>query len=321
LPRELAARKCCLYNPLMTDTLRYLREFFRDVHWGVLAATSTLTGLLIVLNYGWGLDRWISFQYSQHTWFLSRFALFFFTMVVPYGFVALFARRSYFHLPLFWFLIIVSPAMFSAKMAVLTNWNLHPDPFRDEYWNAVVSWPSRLLPMILALGIIWLAFYRDESFFGFTFTGFRWKTYALMLLFMIPLIVGASTLPDFLRTYPRVQTVSHLLSEGFHRYLDILWYELAYGSNFISIELFFRGYLVLAFARFAGKDAILPMACFYCAIHFGKPLGECISSYFGGMLLGIMVYNTRSIVGGLMVHLGIAWLMELGGYLGNSLFR
>ena len=64
--------------------------------------------------------------------------------------------------------------------------------------------------------------------------------------------------------------------------------------------------------KWAGKDAILPMACFYCTIHFGKPLGECISSYFGGMLLGIVVYNTRSIFGGLMVHLGIAWLMEIG---------
>jgi hypothetical protein len=70
-----------------------------------------------------------------------------------------------------------------------------------------------------------------------------------------------------------------------------------------------------------GKAAILPMACFYCTIHFGKPLGECISSYFGGMILGIVVYHTRSIFGGLMVHLGIAWLMEIGGYVGNAYFN
>jgi hypothetical protein len=78
---------------------------------------------------------------------------------------------------------------------------------------------------------------------------------------------------------------------------------------------------MLAFIKVAGKDAILPMACFYCTIHFGKPLGECISSYFGGIILGIVVYNTRSVIGGLMVHLGIAWLMELGGHIGNSIFR
>jgi hypothetical protein len=30
-----------------------------------------------------------------------------------------------------------------------------------------------------------------------------------------------------------------------------------------------------------------------------------------------LVFRTKSITGGLMVHLGIAWMMEAGGYLGN----
>jgi hypothetical protein len=34
--------------------------------------------------------------------------------------------------------------------------------------------------------------------------------------------------------------------------------------------------------------------------------------------LGIVVYNTRSIYGGLIVHLGIAWMMEIGGYIGGA---
>jgi hypothetical protein len=59
------------------------------------------------------------------------------------------------------------------------------------------------------------------------------------------------------------------------------------------------------------------MALFYCTIHFGKPLGECISSYFGGLILGAITLQTRAIWGGLIVHLGIAWLMELFGYLGH----
>jgi hypothetical protein len=94
-------------------------------------------------------------------------------------------------------------------------------------------------------------------------------------------------------------------------------YELSYGSDFFSIELFFRGFLVLAFARYAGKDAILPMAIFYCAIHFGKPLAECISSFFGGIILGVVSYHTRTILGGFLVHVGLAWLMELGGLIGH----
>jgi hypothetical protein len=36
------------------------------------------------------------------------------------------------------------------------------------------------------------------------------------------------------------------------------------------------------------------------------------------LLLGVIVYNTRSIWGGLLVHLGIAWLMEAAGYVANN---
>lgn len=102
-----------------------------------------------------------------------------------------------------------------------------------------------------------------------------------------------------------------------HSWLYNLLFEISYGIDFITIELFFRGFLVLAFIRYVGQDAILPMAVFYCSIHFGKPLAECISSFMGGLILGIIVYHTQSITGGLVVHLGIAWLMEIGGYLGN----
>ena len=69
--------------------------------------------------------------------------------------------------------------------------------------------------------------------------------------------------------YPKLKNVQHLSDQhnnGFYQ----LFYELSYGSDFIGIELFFRGFLVLAFVKWAGKDAILPMALFYCTIHFGK---------------------------------------------------
>ena len=94
-------------------------------------------------------------------------------------------------------------------------------------------------------------------------------------------------------------------------------YELSYGLDFLSIELFFRGLLVIGLVRYAGEKAILPMAAFYCTIHFGKPLGECITSFSGGLALGVLAYRTRSILGGLIVHLGLAWMMEVGGWVGH----
>jgi hypothetical protein len=134
---------------------------------------------------------------------------------------------------------------------------------------------------------------------------------------MIPLIAAVSTQPDFLAVYPKLKYLHPGHQAVGHPAISALAYELSYGSDFLTIELFFRGFLVLAFVRFAGKASILPMAVFYCTIHFGKPLAECISSFFGGIILGVITYHTRSIWGGWIVHLGIAWLMELGGYLGN----
>ena len=137
-----------------------------------------------------------------------------------------------------------------------------------------------------------------------------------MLLIMVPLVAAASFQKDFLYVYPKLKNIQFFFeneNSGWYKFL----YELSYGSDFVTIELFFRGFLILAFVKWAGKEAILPMAVFYCTIHFGKPLGECISSYLGGIILGVITYNTQTIFGGLLVHLGIAWLMELGGYLGN----
>jgi hypothetical protein len=173
--------------------------------------------------------------------------------------------------------------------------------------------------IISILLLIWKTFDSDQSFYGLTMKKFKWQPYFIMLLCMLPLIIAASTQPDFLSMYPKIKSVLHIGHSIQLSWLHKLFFELSYGSDFISIEIFFRGFLILAFIKWAGPNSILPMACFYCTIHFGKPLGECISSYFGGLLLGIIVYNTRSIYGGLIIHMGIAWLMEIGGYIGNAL--
>jgi hypothetical protein len=134
---------------------------------------------------------------------------------------------------------------------------------------------------------------------------------------MLPLIGFASTQSDFLHAYPKLNSVAFIDHYAHPSWPWKLLYEISYGLDFVSIELFFRGLLVIGLMRLVGINSILPMAAFYCTIHFGKPIGECISSYFGGLALGVIAYRTKSIIGGLMVHLGIAYLMELGGYVGN----
>lgn len=303
----------------MKEIFRYITDYTRNINFKVFTACSLLTGLMIYWNFHYGIDNRIDEFDSIFIQFLCRYLIFLFAFALPYSFYFLLQGKNYFKPPLIFLLIFLSPAIFSCKMIMPTELHLSNNSYWDYYWNQITYWPIRLIVMSCMLFIIWKMFYAKETFFGLTVKNFQWKPYLIMLLVMVPLIAAASTQPDFLNMYPKLNDVDTVLYGVSNKWFYHLLHEISYGSDFISVELFFRGFLILAFVKVVGKDAILPMACFYCTIHFGKPLGECISSYFGGLLLGIVVYNTRSIIGGLVVHLGIAWLMELGGYIGNSL--
>ena len=305
----------------MKEILSYIIDYYKTINKVVFIACTLLVALMIYLNFHYNVDSDIDAYESIGMRFLFRTGIFLVAFAIPYLFYYVFEGKKYFNNGLIFLLIFLSPAIFSWKMVMNTEFRLDADDSWNYYWNQVSYWPIRLLVLSSILFIIRRMFYSKESFFGLTTTKLKWTPYVMMLVIMIPLIAAASTQPDFLNMYPRLKDVDAVLYNVKNSWFYHLLHELSYGSDFISVELFFRGFLVLAFIKVAGKDAILPMACFYCTIHFGKPLGECISSYFGGMILGVVVFHTRSIIGGLMVHLGIAWLMELGGYIGNGIFK
>ncbi|WP_020607534.1 CPBP family intramembrane glutamic endopeptidase [Spirosoma spitsbergense] len=139
--------------------------------------------------------------------------------------------------------------------------------------------------------------------------------YVILLALMIPLITLASFQPDFLHAYPTYRDTNADEFFGVPEWVTALIYELCYGWDFVPTELMFRGFLVIGMVRVLGHGAVLPMVVWYCAIHFGRPLGEAISSLFGGYLLGVLALSTRSIWGGLLIHIGIAWGMEIAAFL------
>ncbi len=303
----------------MKAIIRYIQRYFYDVDKRVLTAITCLTALLIFLNYFYHIDEIIRNRHSFWFSVTNRFSIYLLAFAIPYGIVYILRKADHsFPAPLIFFLLL-APAMFAFKISPITSMEFSVDKNWNSYFNHLLYWPIRLMATGCILFIVWKWFDNDQPFYGTTIKKMDWKPYFLMLLIMIPLIAAASTQPDFQETYPKWRTAINNDMNSNHFIWQALLFEFSYGTDFISIELFFRGFLVLAFVKWVGKDAILPMACFYCAIHFGKPLGECISAYFGGLILGIVVFHTRSIWGGLIVHLGIAWMMELGGYLGNSM--
>ena len=305
----------------MREVFGYIRDYFRYVNKKLLVVCSLQSAILIYLNYHYQLESLLTTRQSL-AWpaFTGHFVIFITAFVLPYLFCSLAEKKSFFHNKPFIILLVISPAIFSLKMALPTEFPFSINVNWNEYWNWIYYWPLRLVIVASILVLFWKMFDSDQPFCGITTKNFKWKAYVLMLLCMLPLIAAASTQADFLMMYPKIKSVLHIGNTIHLSWIHKLLFELSYGSDFLGIEIFFRGFLILAFIKWAGMDAILPMTCFYCTIHFGKPLGECISSYFGGMLLGIVVYNTRSIYGGLIVHLGIAWMMEIGGYIGNAIW-
>lgn len=297
--------------------LGYLREYVRGLPVKVFLLVSLLMAVLIYFNYTAGIESTIM---GKDT--LPRLAGFFCLYLFVFGSAWLLQflfNQQASRPPLFFYvLLLVSPLIFAIKVSaddiprLLTAGLSMP---WDKYGYMALNWPIKCLLVLLLLTLVWRVGKYEGPVAGMQWKGFDVKPYFLLLLFMVPLVLLAGTQADFQHTYPKVQRIAFI-----DEYVATAWpwkllYELSYGIDFLTIEFFFRGFLVLAFLRYTRKEAILPMAAFYCCIHFGKPLFECITSYFGGIILGVVVYHTRSIWGGLIVHLGIAWLMELAGYM------
>lgn len=296
---------------------QYIKQYVRSLNPWVFGITTVFVALLVALNYTLGIETRIAHLQGNGARILAFFLLFFFVYGMAWW--VHFAASGYFWPKnrSYYFLLVLAPLLFAIKAGLTDLSWIVPGPGTDPkswlFYKMVLNWPLKAILMLGALWICWRGMGWEKPVSGLTRNNFSAGPYLLLFLLMIPLVALAATQPDFLKVYPKAALIGRLFPDSAAASWKYLLFELSYGSDFFTIELFFRGFLVLAFIRFAGKDAILPMAAFYCSIHFGKPLFECVTSYFGGLILGVIVYRTGSIWGGLIVHLGIAWLMELAG--------
>ncbi len=307
----------------MSSVFKYIREFYnKEFNLYYFLLILLLLGTVIYLNYWHSLEN--RFAAGGKTWF-SNFAGYWLLYFIPFAtafILQLFFCKdcSYFKNYWFWIILFLAPAFFSFRV----NFDFHQPAIKKiwssdelQFWLRCINWVVRVFILLIPVYIIW--FIKDKSnqpFYG-TRALDTIKPYLIMLLIMVPLLALASTQKDFLSMYPKAKFLTNL-QMGHQKWRYVL-YELCYGFDFVSIEFFFRGFLILSLVKICGPHCIIPVACFYCTIHLGKPMAEAISSFWGGILLGIISYNTGSIWGGLIIHLGIAWFMEVGGWLGAVL--
>ena len=305
----------------MRQVFIYISEFYKKEFKPVYFLLILLmTGTLVYLNYRYSLEtRFVNGWGGWWGHVAGYYLLYFLPMTLAFILQLLFFKDcTYFKDHWFWTILILAPLFFSVRV----NFDFQEIWFSKiwsgdalQFWLQCLNWVIRVILVMIPIYIIWLIKDRkNQRFYGLQALK-SIKPYLSMLLIMVPLIALASTQKDFLAMYPRAGFLKGLDLPA--RKLHYILYELCYGFDFVSIEFFFRGFMILSLARICGSRCIIPVACFYCTIHFGKPMGEAISSFWGGILLGIVSYNTCSIRGGLLVHLGIAWLMEAGGWIGH----
>ena len=119
------------------------------------------------------------------------------------------------------------------------------------YWRCLVSEGTNTALLIVPLMLLWWLSKSDAPlFYGWSAKGFDGKPYAWMLAFMFVLIMLYSAIwyEDYSPTYPRVQRLISIDEFPDLPWWQVISYEFVYLLNFIGVEHFFRGFLIMAFA-------------------------------------------------------------------------
>jgi membrane protease YdiL (CAAX protease family) len=128
--------------------------------------------------------------------------------------------------------------------------------------------------------------------------------YVVLFAAILPVVAIASYTRPFLATYPFYKYAAR-------SWTDFFAWELMYAASFVALEFFFRGFLLSALKRQMGAYAIFVMVVPYCMIHFHKPVAEVCGAVFAGIVLGTLAMVTRSVWCGVLIHISVAWTMDL----------
>ena len=161
-----------------------------------------------------------------------------------------------------------------------------------DYYHKIFAqkyWDRTLLYFIIPLLIILIFFRENPKEYGFSFGD--WKlglTYTLIgILLMAPVIYYLGHGDETMKKY-------------YERFLTGLpW------TTFLDLfgwEFFFRGWVLFAYARKFGPEALWLHAVPFALAHLGKPEVETLSTIFGGFAFGWVAWRTKSFLYAFLIH-------------------
>ena len=170
------------------------------------------------------------------------------------------------------------------------------------YWAAWRVIGFLILPLLAVLVHPGL---RKRSL-GLSFKGITKHLWIYAVLF-VPVFIAVfivSFQEEFQTYYP-------FYTKAGRSFVEFAIWESFYFAQFLSLEFFFRGFMIQPLKREMGSSVIFAMMIPYVMIHIGKPMIECFGAIFAGIVLGTLALRTRSIWCGFLIHVSIALSMDL----------
>lgn len=280
--------------------------------------------ILILFNYS--IDFEDSYlDYYMHSWlhilFLGAFSgiAFLITSLIIYFNDK---KADFLHKKEFWVKLILFTALIGLNRGFffhrnyVTTLDTQIMVFVYKCLNNITGVFTILIPLFFYY--TWFDKGKTAIFYGLNGTTKRLNSLWVMFLIVLVLVFLAALFTEMSEYYPMYQrSKGDLFAKYYHinEWIAVFIYEMFYAIDFINVELLFRGFLVLGFVKLLGANAILPMVTVYSVLHFGKPLAETISSIFGAYILGVFAYKYKHIWLGVVLHVGLALLMEVFGKL------
>ena len=186
--------------------------------------------------------------------------------------------------------------------------------FRKEATNLqlfdLIYWTLCRILFYLLIPLFAIRFLLKKSSSGFGWRGSNnlkkdLKIFVVFFCFMLPLVYLVSTQDSFLMKYPFYRP-----SDSSDIWPNLIIWEIFYFMQFVSLEFFFRGFMVHGLKDDVGDYSVLFMVIPYCMIHFQKPFLETIGAVFAGLILGYLSLRKGSIFTGIALHFGVAIAMD-----------
>jgi len=176
----------------------------------------------------------------------------------------------------------------------------------QAWWSFLHIITFVLIPLL----VIKMVLKEPLSHYGLGFGDLKrdYKWYLLLVSPILFFVFLVSFREDFTSHYP-------FYDLAYRSWADLIAWEVLYLVQFFCVEFFFRGFIIQTLRPSFGVNAIFVMIVPYMMLHFTKPWLEATGAILFGLFLGVLAFRSRSIWGGVMVHISIALSMDIASLL------